>query len=382
MAERDAARAKLLFVLSNDHGELSNAMYLVAGSTFEAVFLLPERLYAINAGALPGRTVRYRSAQDVLDRVDQEDPDIVFLFSGYLYAINNLFDPGSVEGLVSELRSRRRRIVTSDPFLGIQAAMDGSTFSDRHPRKAWLTEHFGRLYGMFKDLPHLYLVRADGFPGIEGISFFNPRILVQAADLPECRRGLAERLGIDSSRPRWLFVLSLEDYVGQATVRGRGVFDDLLARTLRETSQAGRQPLLVAPEACIASLQKRYPPIPGLVCLPFCGYDTFRLLLFEAEHAFYWNIFSNSIPLRVLNHRPVFFFDTGHLVAAVPPLFSRGMEHYYAGCSLPYLDQRSVLAPQMVAGLAARQDGGLEPARERFRESPTPEQMVAKILLR
>ena len=382
MGDRDADRAKLLFVLSNDHGELSNAMYLVTGGAFEAVLLMPERLFALNTAGLPGRAFRYGSVQDVIGSVDREAPDIVFLFSGYLYGINNLFDVDAVERLVRELRVRRRRIVTSDPFLGIQAQLDATTFSDRHPRKAWLTGHFARLYGVFKDIPHLYLVGAEDFVGIEGISFFNPHILVQPADVIECRRRLDAWIGINPTRPRWLFVLSVEDYGGQVAAHGRAAFDDLLARTLREAVQVGRQPVLVAPEVCVASLRGRRLSIPGLVCLPFCGYAVFRSLLLEAEYAFYWNIFSNTIPIRVVNRLPVFFFDPGHLAHAVPPLFTRGIQRYYAGCSLPYLDQRAGLSADVLAGLASQQEQALEPARESFRRSPSPQEMVAGILRR
>ena len=109
MGDRDAGRAKLLFVLSNDHGELSNAMYLVTGGAFETVLLMPERLFALNTSGLPGRAFRYGSVQDVIGCVDREAPDIVFLFSGYLYGINNLFDVDAVERTVSEIIREARR---------------------------------------------------------------------------------------------------------------------------------------------------------------------------------------------------------------------------------------------------------------------------------
>ena len=137
---------KLMFVLSHDYGELFRATYLLAGYEFQSVFLMPERLLAVNRGGLPGPALAYRSFVDVFEAVDVERPDVVFLFSGYLYTINNLFHVDTVQALVRKLRERECRLVTSDPFQGILADVDDSTFSDAHPRKAWLTWLFIHIY--------------------------------------------------------------------------------------------------------------------------------------------------------------------------------------------------------------------------------------------
>jgi hypothetical protein len=380
MGSQNVSKARLLFVLSNDYGELSNAMYLTMGCSFQVMLLMPDRLFAVNANTLGARTGRYGSIQDVIDAVDRERPDIVFLFSGYLYAINNLLGIEAVEALVRSLRGRGQRLVTSDPFLGILAELDLSTFSDKHPRQGWLVDHFGRLFRLLRDIPHLYLVRADEFARTPSASFFNPRLLIRPSTLAAFSQKLVDQVRIDPGRRQWVFVMSLEDYGGQVARFGQGRYDDLLIYLLQDTVRAGRQPVLIAPQECITSIRSTAPGIDGLIRLPFCGFEVFRRLLLGGEYVFYWNIFSNTIPARVVNHLPVFFFDPGHMVHAIPPLFERGMRRYYCGAELPYVDQCGGLISEALATLAAHQDDALQAAREKFRQSPTPEEMVASLL--
>lgn len=382
MVDTRASRAKLLFVLCNDYGELATAMYLLMGSEFRPVLLLPDRLFAANRDSLPVPAYRYASLREVTDTIDREQPDIVFLFSGYLYAVNNIFDIETIEALVRDLRSRHHRIVTSDPFLGIMSEIGAQTFSDRHPRKQWLTAHFSSLSRVFADVTHLYLINAEAFARTQSVSFFNRHIVLPASAFAECERKVSGGLSLAPGRKRWACVLSLEDYGAQAARHGRARFDDMLLNTLQQTARAGRQPILVAPEACLASIQGKGPSIDSLVLLPFCGYDLFEALLIEAEYVFYWNIFSNSILTRAINHLPVFFFDPGHMAHAIPPLYELGMKRYYPGTALTYLDQRRELSTAELAALAAEQEHTLREARENFGRSPTPEEMVERILQR
>lgn len=280
---------------------------------------MPAQLYSINKDSLFGQTVRDISVHDVTETIDKERQDIVFLFSAYLYAINNIFDIEAVRTLVEYLRSRKYRIVTSDPFLGVQSEPNPATFSNRHPRKEWLAEHSSRLFELLKDVTQLYLVNAESFPNTRSVSFFNTNISVQPSALAERKRKLAERCHIDLSRKRWLCVLSSEDYKNQAGFHGRARFTDLRIKTLHETAREGSQPFLLAPQACLSWIRGRRPSIEGLALLQFCSYVQFMTLLHEAEYVFYWNIVSNSIPARVVNHLPVFFFDAGHMCHAIPP---------------------------------------------------------------
>jgi hypothetical protein len=373
-------KAKLLFILSNDYGELSNALYLVMGEPFDTTLLMPGRLYALNKDSLVVPTRRYSVLADVIAAVEDESPDIIFIFSGYLYTINNIFDLPTLAKLVDSLRSRHCRVVTSDPFLGLMARLDNNTFSDRHPAKAALTNHFSRVFAVLRDVPHLYLVDIGTSANVSHVSFFNPHIVLDQAEKSARGEGLTQELGITEPEHVWLYVLASEDYGYQMGVHGGTRFENLLIARLRDAELARRQPVLIAPQPCIDSLRSHDALPQDALLLPFCRYDHFTSLLLAAEHAFYWNIFSNSLLLRVVNYRSVFFFAQGHMVHAIKPLFEVGMKYYYADSELPLLSPEQALVPEELASLARGQEQSLEAARSHFRRSPTPQEMVEQLL--
>lgn len=380
MTRERARRPKLLFILSNDYGELSNALYLVTGCNFQTVLLMPDRLFTANREGLSARARCYHSLSEVMDAVAEEKPDVVLLFSGYLYAINKIFAGDDVVRLVQDLRSRNCLTVTSDPFLGILSRLDDSTFSDLHPQKCWLTDHFSWLAGVLRNVRHLYLTPPDESAPAGSVSFFNANIIRVPSRIAEGEKELVERLGVDPLRKQWLFVLSLEDYGSQIGVHGRDRFDGILLDKLRQAIQEGRQPVLVGPQPCITSLTNQHPALDGVIRLPFCSHDLFASLLFSAEYAFYWNIFSNSVLPRIVNQLPVFFFDRGHMVHAIQPLFELGMKCYYADSELPYLEQEGKLASEELAFRAGKQKQALRAARINLQRSPPPEEMMGKLL--
>lgn len=364
MSTARAASPRLLFAVSNDYGELSNALYLLEGYDFPATLLMPERLHAANRerpGAAP-----YRSPDDILAAVDREAPDVVFLFSAYLYAINGLFDVEAAARLIRGLAERGTPVVTSDPFLGLMARPDESTFAAGHPLRAAFADHFARLSPHLADLTHLYFMPADGIAVARRASVANPRATATA--------------GAGPSKPRWLYILSMEDYAAQAAAMGRSAFDALLLDHLANAARLGRQPALIAPRPCVDALAGRSAEVEGLILSPFCGYDEFRALLLDAEYAFYWNIFSNSILARISNRRPVVFFGRGHMAHAIPRLGEVGIGHYYGDAPLPFLGPSVPPTAEALAALAVAQRAGFEGAIRRFLTSPDPEAMIAQIL--
>jgi hypothetical protein len=374
------AEARLLFLLSNDYGELSNALYVLRDEGLDATLLLPERLFDANRDALAVRARRYGTLADVIDALDSERPDIVFLFSAYLYVVNGIFELGTVEALLDELQGRHLRVITSDPFLGLLLAHGASPFSERHPQRQRLTDHFVQLAARLRDVTHLYLVPPNGLAGERKVSVFNPHILSDAASMQQRRTRLADRISIDLRRPRWLFLLASEDYGAQIARLGREQFEALLLERLEDAAHAGRQPLLIAPQPCVDSLSRAGRAIPGLVLLSFCAHDLFADLLLEAEYAFYWNMLSNSLLARLANRLPALFFDRGHLAYAIPALLELGLKTYFAGAQFAVLDQRQGLAPGALAELAAAQQLTLGNAIENFLRSPTPRELVQRLL--
>jgi hypothetical protein len=103
-------------------------------------------------------------------------------------------------------------------------------------------------------------------------------------------------------------------------------------------------------------------------------------LLLEAEYAFYWNVFANSVPSRLVNRMPVFFFDTGHMVRAIPALLDLGMGSYYPGAQLPLLDINAPIDPQALVTYAQQETDSLAVAVQRLRAGPTPDQMLETVI--
>jgi hypothetical protein len=375
------AEPRLLFLLSNDYGELSNALYLLRGSQLDATLLLPERLFEANAGSAGIAAQRYRTMEDVLGALDRARPDLVLLFSAYLYAINGILEVSQLEALLFELARRRIAVATSDPFLGLAAATGVSPFSERHPQQRWLTQHFEQVSDLLRDVTHVYLVPAGGLAPPRKASFFNPLGFGNPLATEQRSARLVERMGADATRRRWLFVLAAEDYGAQVARLGRENFEALLWQRLQDAAHAGCQPVLIAPPPCAETLARSAQAVPGLLLTSFCGHDVFTDLLLEAEYAFYWNVLSNSLLARMATGAPVLFFDRGHLAQAMPPLLELGLKTYFPGAQLALLDQRQPLTTETLERLAAQQVRTLADAIGNLKRSPTPRQLVDRLLI-
>jgi hypothetical protein len=352
-----------LFVLSHDCGELSNALYFLRGGSFDGTLLLPERLAQLNRDGLPVRHAVYRSAAEVLEVATGQRFDAVFLFSAYLYAINGLMAVDEVHELVSTLGATTHPVATSDPFLGLMADPQASSFRADHPLRNVFLDHFRRLSPAVRELTHVYLMPPDRIGVPRRMSFANPR--------PNADTNTA---------PRWLFLLSAEDYAFQAGLLGSTTFHATLCRLLETAAAQGRQPVLIAPQACLDGLAATQAGIEGLLALPFCTHEAFERFLLEAEYLFTWNVFTNSILARLSAGLPVFFLGRGHLAHALPALYEAGVRHYFPDCELPYLDPRSELDAGRLAARAGRQALDFAAAHAAFHAQPTPEALVVKLL--
>jgi hypothetical protein len=355
---------RLLFVVSNDYGELSNALDLVRGQPFGASLLLPPRLAGSNASGLPVPSAGYRSVADVFEAVDRDRPDVVFLFSGYLFGVNQLFRVEETADLVRGLEARGVAVATSDPFLGLMARPNAATLAPGHPLGPVLVEHFGGLSPSLAGLVHVYFMPAEGVPVARKVWASNPHAFEGGP-------------GIDD---RWLYLLSEEDYGQQVGAMGKVAFDSALLALLKGASREGRRPVVLGPSACVEALARSATGVEGVELRTFLGHADFRELLLGAGRVFYWNVFSNSILARVATGRPVSFFAPGHMAHAIPPLFEAGLRHYYSGGPPPLLD---ALAAPSVRSLEASDDAW-RPAREvaiaSYREMGGPREMVAEIL--
>lgn len=380
MTDKDSDKTKLLFILSNDYGELFDAMCFVMGLRFDPVFLMPPKLFDLNHASFPYRVHCYISASDLQDVVDTEKPDIVLLFSGYLYVMNNILDTETLEKLIAQWRDQNLKVATSDPFLGMMSAIEDDTFSDRHPRHEWLKGHFSWLSRLLQDFPHVYHSTLP-LKTAKGVSFFNSNIILQPSEISCRRKQLLDWSPARGSKDRWLFVLSPEDYGIQMATYGGDRFLEVLMRILNDAVEVGRQPVLMAPEPCIAAMQAGGKRVEDLIALPSCSFTLFMLLLYEVEYVFYWNMFSASIVTRALNRKPFFIFDRGHLARVIKSFSAVAMRHFYPDCEIELLQQRDRLAPERLVRLAAAQEERIfVPAYENFSRSPSPERIVREIV--
>ena len=374
-----AAERRVLFVVSDDHGELSNAVWLLLGRRFEAELLLTPRLLALNPDVLPAPAHSYTSVQEVIDATQRLRPDAVFLLSGYLYAANGIFAVDGMHELTQALRALNTRIVTSDPFLGLLSNVT-SAIATSDSNQQQLLQKLSAAGSALKNEWHLYPVMPESPPPERRVAFFNPRMLVPESDRAALRNGLAIHMPLDLQRPRWLYVLASEDYAVQTALHGRTAFHALLVQRLEDAHRHGRQPVLIAPQACADAVRRASNGMPGALLLSFCSHCMFLGLLLEAEYAFYWNVFANSVPSRLVNQLPVLFFDSGHMARAMPALLELGLRTYYPGVQLPVLDIKQPIDPEALLPYVQGEIGSLATALRRLRAAETPDQLLETVL--
>jgi len=87
-----------LIIVSRDYGELALAVSLLRGQQLAraTALLLPERLFRENQAALPVPALPYATLDDLLSAVNAHQPELVFLFSGYRLALEQVLPEASL----------------------------------------------------------------------------------------------------------------------------------------------------------------------------------------------------------------------------------------------------------------------------------------------
>lgn len=403
MTDTSTARSpKLLFLLDNDYGELGLTMYFLQGRDLvnQSTVLLPPRLFADNQATLPCQTLEYQSIDDIVHTVESTDPDIVFLFSGYILPNHELLSLEIMANLVQLLSDRKCKIVTSDPFFGIFSRMDHTNINgpeslrlfetDLIPDLQWdyrinatcgnlrILEQFATASDILKDTVHLtYCCPDPNDAPIEGsaynAAFFNPSLLGDQT---------ASQAGNESqdTEPLWLFIIGAVDYELQCHFYPGNEFIDLLERHMNQTLDQGRRFVFLGPDECVQELIRRAPITARKDLMNFCGYEKFSSLLLEAEYAFYWNLASYSTFLRVINQTPMFMFDGGHLARHVKPMVDRMAHSYYQNWTPPFLDPHEALDKQELAKLSQTYKDDTLSIVNNLKALPTPEQVIDDLL--
>lgn len=398
----------MLFLLNNDYGELGLAMYFLQGRDLvsSTTVLLPPRLFADNKDTLPCHTHEYQSIEDIIHMVDTTEPDIVFLFSGYILPNHDLLSLEVMADLVQLLADRKCKIVTSDPFFAIFSRMGPAHITgpesvrlfetDLIPDLTWeyrVNATCGnlRILGQFaiashilKDTVHLYYCCPD--PEAEPIersnhnaAFFNPSLI--ETERTTGAPTLSASAGLEAAdSPLWLFILGSVDYELQTHLTSEEEFLDLLVRKVNETLNEGRRFVFLAPNECVEKLIGRVPINARKDLMNFCSYEKFSSLLLEAEYVFYWNLASYSTFLRLINGLPMFMFDGGHLVRHVKPMFARMAHSYYQNWTPPFIEPLDALNAEHLAELSKNYELETRSILKNLKELPPPEQVIEDLL--
>lgn len=370
MLEEHASR--VLALVSDDFGELANAMYLLDGTGASVRLLLSPRLQEHNPELSPHTVARYHSAADVIEEMRQFRPQRLLLMSAYLFGVNGLLNLQDVEQILREARTLGVVSATTDPFLGMLSALSESTFASTQGAAAMM--HFGALHEALRELPHLYLSPMPRSPSVH--TFYNPRVIISKVQKAMAFASLWQGL-LKLAAPHWLFVISSADYKLQCALHGRLQFDAMLLEKTQQCLLANRRPILLAPPQACESL--RGCSHESVILMAFCNYNMFRTLLLTAEHAFYWNALSNSVLGRIVNGGSVFFMDVGHLARYIPPIVPLAMQSYYANAQLPMLDPSQTLDAGELAQLARVQPETFAVARAALQALPLPAELLASL---
>ncbi|MFK7974591.1 MAG: hypothetical protein AB8C02_00555, partial [Halioglobus sp.] len=278
---------RLLFLLNNDYGELGLAMYFLQGRELvsSSTVLLPPRLFENNKHTLPCETQEYTCIEDIVGVVDSIEPDIVFLFSGYILPNHELLSLDVMADFVQLLADRKCKIVTSDPFFGIFSKMDHSNITgpeslrlfetDLIPDLTWeyrinatcgnlrILRQFAIASHILKDTVHLYYCSHDPQDEpLEGPAnsswFFNPSLVSDVKT--SATIGSSELVPDESAKnPHWLYIIGSVDYELQTHLYPEEDFLDLLEKHMNQTLREGRRLVFLGPNACLSTLRMLAP---------------------------------------------------------------------------------------------------------------------------
>jgi hypothetical protein len=361
---------KVCFLISNDFGELNLAVAMTTGADLEALFLVPERLERANPALEGSRMACYTSAFEIAAVLERESPQALILCSGYLLLFCGNIDLSGYAQILGTAQGLGCRVLTTDPFLGYWGqALMGKNNALQNPRYLAAFEYPAQvLHGV----PHLYVIDPGPniVPDARAVSvsaFYEQEMDLSQEDNP-------------GGLPQWLFVLSAEDHRVQITRWNKERFHAWLAARLDQTEDLGRQPVLIAPDGCLAVLKQRWPASARHRLLPFCEFDTFRRLSRGAEYSFYWNPMSNTLVERFMRQQPFFCFDNGHIAQALPDLFAAGIRTYYGGVGPGVLRLQDPVNLEALKAQAERERLAWAPAREKIRRAQPLRTILADVL--
>ena len=360
---------RALFVLSSDYGEYVTANLFSRAQPFTRHFAVPAAL----AGAI-GAETREASVYSSLDEIEaivaREQPHVVVLASGYLFAVNGLISPGDLAGLVSRLRARGVAVATTDPWLRIWKLRPGARFTIHSVRRGAEDEASSRAMNELRErlerdlasVPHLYAVP---LPGQE--CFFNAAFAAPAA-APS-----------DRQCDEWIFVLSREDL---AYLPAQNFLPALLARIDEILARPRNRVTLIGPRALQSALGAQADR-PRLRVSSGMDFAQFEAAVRGASIVAYWNVLSASLLYCLYCGVPPIFFGRGHQVRVCDGLFEHAAEHVYRARPPTVLDLAAPIEPDAAA--LAQQLGlqaWLDYLRAEYARAASPHDVIEQLVAR
>nr|WP_315423579.1 hypothetical protein [uncultured Pedobacter sp.] len=294
---------KILFIFSNDFGELVLLRLLVYQQPIHAYLALPERLFG--HVDFPNVTkFLYKDADDLKNHIEEIHPTQVMLFSAYLLAPNKLITYTEFYSLLDYLDEKKITVSTSDPFMRYY---DQLSYDDRP--SDFRTAVRNQLKGLSERLAvyrHLYGVPVQ-FDGAPCQSFSNHfKIDIQ----PDVNR-----------QKQWTFIMAAEDF-SLLQIGNNNEYQEILIPLF--TALVKDHDIcvnLVFPESLCEILRANLPDVAGINYVSYCSLDAFERLVAQSDLMIYWNVFSASTLLCRLYSKPTVFLGHGHMENIFPGFF-------------------------------------------------------------
>jgi len=302
---------KILFIFSNDFGELVLLRLFSFGQPMHIHVALPHRLY--NHFDLPNVTkILYKNTNEIKTYVEKIEPDTVVLYCGYLIAPNNIIPYSDFHALLDYFNQRDIPIITSDPFLRFYEhnnyEAEGNEF------RPYIRNALKRLGERLADYPHIYCVPFQSRT-VQTINYSNQ--LKRDNNIYHLKR------------KEWTFVLAWEDFAAFRFDDGHDLLSIICPQLEEITRQHNITVNLIFPSDFINEIKKLIPNSKNIHYIEFCNIEKFESIIARSEIIFYWNLFSASTLLCRLYNKPTIYLAKGHMELIYPGFFEYASRSWF-----------------------------------------------------
>ncbi len=326
---------KVLFITSQDFGELGLATFFSRNQPFQSVFVVPvaKRAYFDEVVDL---LYTYSTVTELERLIDREKPDVISLNTGYLIVNGGLATMADFQSFYAYLKTLNCPIITTDPFVRVYDSYPECSFALNGRALDNLKAEMSFLNEFLKDLPHVY-----GFPSSCGLeaaySFYNDRF---CSPEKKCSEESA-------NRNQWFFVLGELDSKLLLEKYGEDFIRILANRLVEVCGNPDNTVFCVFPKNIADTLRELFTPLKNIQVMDYVSLNEFETLVRTSDVVFYWNVFSNSILLCYYYDVPFLCFDKGHIANLSEDLFNHMSEGIYRSGKPEFIDFFEPMEPSL-----------------------------------